>query len=265
MSESFGGAAASSRHAFTTSAELSAGGRRLILVPLGAVEQHGPHLPVGTDSLIATAVAVQVAASRPDVLVAESLSFGSSGHHMNFSGTISLRPSTLMSVIFDVAKSIFTHGDVPVFLNGHGGNKGPQAAAMQELLEAGIQAWALTYFDLLSDVVARLFDNAESAVGHACALETSMVQHLWPDALRGSHVPSAGAQGAWPDPFLYPAQAVQTTRRFEEIDVTGVVGAPRLATSEAGAVLFAAAVDRVGAIIDRIAQSGTRSASSGHH
>lgn len=226
--------------------------RRVVLVPVGAVEQHGPHLPVGTDIWIASAVATRVASARPDVVVLEPVPFGVSGHHMTFPGTVSLRPSTYLALVVDVVTSVARHGDVPVLVNGHGGNKGPLTVALQELVETGTQAWALSYFDHISDVVRELFPRHETAVGHACALETSLVAHLWPELLRAEAIPGPGASGVWPAPFLYFADNVQTPRRFEDLDPVGVVGEPSLYSAEAGSRLFTTAVERVGAVVDRI-------------
>ncbi|WP_153393990.1 creatininase family protein [Ornithinicoccus halotolerans] len=251
MSDLGRGADTGSRYAALTSTEHAAESR-VVLVPVGAVEQHGPHLPVGTDIWIATAVATEVATSRADVLVLEPVPFGVSGHHMSFAGTVSLRPSTYLALVADVVTSVARHGDVPVLINGHGGNRGPLTVALQELVETNTRAWALSYFEHIADVVREVFPRHETAVGHACALETSVVAHLWPGLLRAEAIPGPGARGVWPAPFLYSTDKVERPRRFEELDSSGVVGEPGLQSAEAGRRLFLAAVERVGEVIDRI-------------
>ncbi len=231
-----------------------------MLVPIGAVEQHGPHLPVGTDTWIATEIAERVAAGRSRVLVAEPIPVGASGHHLSFAGTLSLRPSTLVSVLVDLAASIAAHGDTPVFLNGHGGNRPALSLALQELLLEGVRAWSLSYFDELADVLAEVFPDASRAAGHACAMETSILSHLWPEAVSAETVPAAGGQAVWPDPSLFPDAHPQTNRPFEELNPVGVVGQPGLYHPEAGRRLVSAAVSRVGAAVDQIlAQCGSAS------
>lgn len=233
------------------------GGRQAVLVPCGSVEQHGPHLPVGTDAWLAEAVAERVAAPRPGVLLAEPLAYGCSSHHKGFPGTVSLRRQTFLALIVDIATSLAGNGFLPILVNGHGGNRGALTVATQELLDQGVDAWVITYFELIEEDVANLLPGYGSAVGHACALETSMVLHLWPDAVHRERIPERSARGSWPDPFLYSKDRVIHPRLFRDLDPIGVVGDPRLATEELGERLFEAAVKRVGDVVDRIvAESG---------
>jgi creatinine amidohydrolase len=243
-----------SSHACATTHDHASRNRRVVLVPCGAVEQHGPHLPVATDSWVAAAVAREVARTRPTVLVAEPLPYGCSGHHGAFAGTVTLRVPTFVALVTDVASSLARQGDLPVFVNGHGGNRAPLGAALQALLDDGVDAWAISYFELIEREVAEAIPDHHQAVGHACALETSLVMHLWPETVHGERIPGPGAHGAWPDPFLYSRDRVLHPRRFEALDPAGVVGDPRRATPETGARLFEAAVRRVGECVDRIVE-----------
>lgn len=105
----------------------------LIIVPIGAIEQHGPSCPLFTDALIADFLALRLGANN-NVLVAPCIPFGDSLIHLNFSGTISLKPSTLMLVIKDYITSLY-EGGFRKFLvvNGHGDNYGVIVAAFSEL------------------------------------------------------------------------------------------------------------------------------------
>jgi len=96
--------------AYQTSPEVGAEAGRVVLIPTGAVEQHGPHLPLGTDFLIARAIADEVARSSHRVLVAEPLAYGCSWHHQTFPGTVSLSPGTYCAVVEDVCTSLATSG-----------------------------------------------------------------------------------------------------------------------------------------------------------
>ncbi|MEV0719091.1 creatininase family protein [Asanoa sp. NPDC050611] len=224
----------------------------LVVLPVGATEQHGPHLPVGVDSWLAEAVALRAAAIDGATLVAGALPYGCSAHHTGFPGTVTLRPRVFIDVVLDVCRSLHRDGHTSVVVNGHGGNRGPLQVALAELLAEGITAWAVSYFELVGDVAAELFPDPATATGHACALETSLILHLWPAAVDRSAVPPGGTPPSWPDPHLYATGAVQVARRFEAINPTGVIGRPSDADAEAGRRLFEAAADRLADVYARI-------------
>lgn len=225
---------------------------RAVLIPTGAVEQHGPHLPLGTDFLLALAVAQGVAERREAVLVAEPVTYGCSWHHRGFPGTVSVRPSTFVSLVVDVCRSVWDDGAMPILCNGHYGNKAVLDVAVAELAAHGVRAAAFTYLDQLADVLGEHIADWKSAAGHACAVETSLVWHLWPDAVRREAIPAGGTPPTWPDPHLFAAKGVTVVRPFEELNPTGVIGRPELASAELGATLYAAAVERCGEIVDRL-------------
>jgi creatinine amidohydrolase len=211
------------------------------IVPTGAVEQHGPHLPLNTDLLIAEAVAKEVA-DRAEGVTAEPLAYGCSWHHTAFGGTISVRTSTFIALVFDVCSSLSDSGFVPVLLNAHHGNKAPLQVALTDLAETGVRAYAFSYFDPLADVLAEVFPEPSLSVGHACAMETSLVMHLRPELVKREAVPSGGTPPTWPDPHMSGGDDVSVVRPFEEINPTGVIGRPEEASAERGERLFQAAV-----------------------
>jgi creatinine amidohydrolase len=217
----------------------------LVVLPVGATEQHGPHLPVGVDAWLAEAVALAAAARDGVTLVADPLPYGSSAHHTAFPGTLTLRPRVFVDVVTDVCRSLTRDGHVPVIVNGHGGNRGPLALGLAELLADGITAWAVSYFELVADVAAELFPDAARATGHACALETSLILHLWPDAVDTAAIPPGGTPPTWPDPHLYTTDPVVVARPFERLNSTGVIGIPSSASAAAGKRLFDAAAERL--------------------
>lgn len=227
-------------------AALAAAGplRPVAILPSGAVEQHGPHLPMGLDIWLATAVARAAAEGEPGLRVCEPLPYGSSAHHRAFPGTMSLRPETFIAVLADLAEGLWHDGFLPVFLNGHGGNRAALQVAVATLGPRGVTAAAFSYFDLIADVAAEVLPDAAQGAGHACALETSLMMHVLPDAVRTGLIPEGTTPEGWPDPHLYAAPAVAVWRPFEAIRPNGVIGTPSKATPEAGARLFAAAVAR---------------------
>jgi creatinine amidohydrolase len=238
-----------------TSREVAAAEARLAVVPVGATEQHGPHLPLNTDTLLATDIAEAIVARTPGTLVGPVVSLGCSAHHLGFPGTVSLRVATFVATVVDLCRSLAAAGFTVVLLNGHGGNRAPLGVALIELASEGIAAYSFTYWDLLGDVVAaELGPAAPEACGHACALETSLMQHLHPDSVRESLIPSDGTPSTWPDPHMFSSEVVQVVRPFEELSPNGVVGRPSLATPELGRRLFDAAVERGAREVERIMQ-----------
>ena len=236
-----------------TSPEAAEARGSLVVVPIGAVEQHGPHLPLATDIWIASAVARDAVARVDDAFLADPLPVGCSVHHRSFPGTLSLGVDTFIRMICDVATCLFEDGFVPVFVNGHGGNRAPMGAALQRLLEQNVSAWGLTYFETLRDVAIERFGGR--ALGHACALETSISQHLWPELVGELPAPGAGDSEVFPDPSLFSTDPAVRHRRFEEFNELGLVGDPARADPEWGEDVYETAVLRVAEQLRRISTS----------
>jgi creatinine amidohydrolase len=171
----------------------------VLVLPIGAIEQHGPHLPVWTDTLVVEYIAGQAAkrlAGDVPVLVAPVLPYGSSDHHLPFGGTLSLRTSTLMAVLADLGRSAVIAGFTKVFLlNGHGGNHEIAEIAARDLsLEHNIDAAAASWWNIAWPAIldTDAFEHGR-VPGHAGAFETALVLALRPDLVRptptrpGSH------------------------------------------------------------------------------
>lgn len=143
-----------------TSPEAATGG--LVLVPVGSVEQHGPHLPLDTDTVIAVAVAEGVA-REIEAWVAPALSYGSSGEHQSFPGTASVGSDALTHVVVELVRSLRTWADRVVIVNAHGGN----VAALNA-----------------SDEIEWVPCATETVDLHAGFTETSLMLHLRPESVR---------------------------------------------------------------------------------
>ena len=148
---------------------------RVILVPVGSCEQHGPHLPLDTDTRIASAVATAVAEQRDDVVVAPPVTYGASGEHQSFPGTLSIGTEALTTVLVELGRSAFPGGDprhrALVFVNGHGGNSGAVRGAVEILVgEARPVSWWAP--------------QIPGADAHAGRTETSLLLAISPDAVR---------------------------------------------------------------------------------
>ena len=121
-----------------------AGGAHVLLVPLGSTEQHGPHLPLDTDTRIAVAVATEVAARHEHVLVAPALAYGASGEHAGFAGTISIGTEALRLVLVELVRSLGPEIARTVLVNGHGGNADAVRGAVDLLRAEGraVDVWS---------------------------------------------------------------------------------------------------------------------------
>lgn len=124
-------------------AEAGAAGA-LLVVPLGATEQHGPHLPLSTDSEIALALARELSARRPEVVVAPLLPYGSSGEHGGFAGTLSIGREATELVLLELCRSASATYDRVLLISAHGGNAEPLRRAVATLRAEGrdVRSWS---------------------------------------------------------------------------------------------------------------------------
>ncbi len=220
----------------------------LVVLAVGATEQHGPHLPTGTDALVVDAVvrrAAAAAAAGRDLVLAPTLAFGASDHHFPFGGTLSLRVETMTEVLLDLARSVAVSGGRRLLIvNGHGGNRGAcqsaaqRAATAHELHVAYADYWEL----LLADAPPGPADPP--VPGHAGAFESSLVTHLRPELVR--ELPGRAAPA--PGPSL--GVSVQEQASWTRID--GFTDRPADADAEAGQRWFEACVAALAARIERL-------------
>lgn len=211
------------------------GGVDTIIVPLGATEQHGPHLPVGTDTRIATALAERIARNLEDALVAPPVPVGPSDEHAAFPGTLSISPDTLTAVLRDYVSSFESQGFTRVvILPGHGGSFSIVDAAYAELARTeGVDLVAITrlqrYMELLDEGLSAAGIDVDEPVVHAGASETAMLLAIEPSLVEGD-LPE-GHTGTVSAAALF-ADGVET------YDESGVLGDARPATAAAGEVLL---------------------------
>lgn len=162
-----------------------------IIIPIGSVEQHGPNGMIGTDHLCAEVVAKGVG-DEIGCAVAPTLTYGMSQHHLGFTGSATLRPSTLILVVRDVVQSLAVHGFRKFFfINGHGGNVAPVNTAFSEIytevslrksdvaVQCRMSFWSGPRCKALSD---KLYPGAEGH--HATASEVSLSQYYHPEAVK---------------------------------------------------------------------------------
>ncbi|MBE9375515.1 mycofactocin biosynthesis peptidyl-dipeptidase MftE [Saccharopolyspora sp. HNM0983] len=186
----------------------------VLAVPLGATEQHGPHLPLGTDTAIATALCHRLAAAVADVLVAPAVPYGSSGEHAGFPGTVSIGQEAVELLVVELVRSL---DDVAaaVLVNAHGGNRAPLHRAEQRLRSEGrpLLVWSPT---------------GPADDSHAGHTETSVMLHLHPDQVSPERA-ETGATAPLPD-LIEPLR----NHGVRAVSSNGVLGDPTRATAAAG-------------------------------
>jgi mycofactocin system creatininase family protein len=201
-----------------------------LLVPVGSTEQHGPHLPLDTDTRIAEAVARGAAARLGDqVLVAPAVSFGASGEHEMFAGTVSIGQDALRSVLVELGRSAGRWVRRLVFVNGHGGNVGVLRSAV-ELLRA--EGRDVRWHGCGLPVGAGFVRD-----GHAGRTETSLLLALAPELVR-LELARPGNTGSLAS--LLPAMRAGGVRA---VSANGVLGDPAGASAEEGAAMLSALVE----------------------
>ena len=208
----------------------------LAVLPIGSLEQHGPHLPVITDTASASAAAIRGArlvASEIPVLVLPGLWTGMSEHHLPFGGTISLNFDELRGVIRGIVRSLRALGFARLLIvNGHGGNVEPLAVAAREMAhEFGLPVIACTPWFLTRARVGEIADTAETPA-HACEGETSVMLAVAPELVRTERFEDAVRQR--PEPVARYEGFSRFWSFSERAPVTGVRGDPRTATAEKG-------------------------------
>jgi mycofactocin system creatininase family protein len=193
-------------------------GRSVLAVPLGSTEQHGPHLPLSTDTMVATALAERLAEARDDVVVAPPLPYGSSGEHAGFPGTLSIGQRALEVVLVELGRSADDFAGL-VFVNGHGGNAAPLHRAVTALTAEGRRAMAWS---------PRVVDGD----AHAGRTETSLLLAIAPHLVRA---PMAAAGATAPLAELLPALRAGGV---QAVSANGILGDPEGASATEGRALL---------------------------
>jgi creatinine amidohydrolase len=196
--------------------------RPMLVVPCGSTEQHGPHLPLSTDTDIAIALCEGLAASRPGVVVAPPLAYGSSGEHAGFPGTLSIGQQALELVVIELVRSAAEAFDAVVLVSGHGGNAATLTRVVRQLSDEGHQ-------------VHLHFPRWEGDA-HAGRTETALMLALRPEAVR---LDVAEVGDTRPLAELLPALRASGVHG---VSANGVLGDPREATAEEGQALLDSAV-----------------------
>ncbi len=225
-----------------TAAELRALAARdaVVLLPVGATEQHGPHLPTGVDDFLAAEVchrAALLSAGHTDMVVAPSVPVGLSEHHMPFGGTLSLTLGTYHALLRDLCRSVIRAGFSRILIvNGHGGNMTALHALTTELtVELKTPIAYASYFGAGREVVRATLETQDGLM-HACEGETSMIMAALPGLVRHEHLPEAhGPRITLPAESTEPVYVAVT---FDRITESGVAGDARSASAAKGEAML---------------------------
>lgn len=224
-----------------------------IVIAVGAVEQHGPHLPLLVDAVRGDRLAVEVARRLGHTLVAPTIRVGCSEHHMGFRGTISLRRQTLEALCMDYAVSLARHGFRELFfVPSHGGNFGPLADMLDDLRAAvGPGCRIRAYTDLVGfmrfwkSAVASSAPGLQQRVGgHADVAETSEMLTIRPDLVR-SELAAEGHVAEFDEAL---AERI-FTEGFRAVTPSGILGDARGASAVIGEACVSAAADGIAAAL----------------
>lgn len=237
-----------------------------VLVPVGAIEQHGPHLPTDTDAFLAESTALRCAERLEDVIVAPAVPWGLSANHLPLGGTISVQPETYLNLLLDIAKSLIdSRFPNQVWVNGHNSNKLVLGTLVYEVQRRwGVGIGAVTYFDFAAP---HLRDICSTPDFHAGEVETSLVMALG-DGRVQAIPPGTGtlserltsfdaADATRPGPAYVGSSFVE---RFPD----GVAGDPEPATVETGRRLAEANVEGLAQFVSEYAayRRGLRAAAT---
>ncbi len=209
-----------------------AAGNAVAILPVGAQEQHGPHLALATDTIMATGLAERLAAEL-DALLLPALPYGETWTTAGWKGTISISFTTLVALVTDIGASL-AHQKVAalVLVNGHFGNSAPLEQAARALITQHNLPTMILNYPGIEQAAAAVCESTPAAPGfyHADEVETSVVLALRPDAVQMEH-----AQPEYPQ---FPPTFGITPLRLDTFNQSGVFGDPRLATAAKGEQLL---------------------------
>jgi creatinine amidohydrolase len=230
---------------------------KVVVIPLGSMEQHGHHSPILTDTYLVTGVAERVEARlRDDIYLLPTIWLGASDHHLDKPGTVSLENHLYTLMIKNVVRSVAKAGFQRLFfLNGHGGNVVPGTQALTELANESdvynnIWMALASYWTIAApEMTPEKHGMQTPQLSHACEYETSMMLHLHGDIMRTDRV--TASPPLVDTPFYHSEHGGRLTvaKRLTTWAPTGAMGGPQHATPEKGESLLNAIVDEVVACI----------------
>ncbi len=232
---------------------------RVVILNVSATEDHGPHMPLDTDTVLGMAVAEGVARALPDaVFVMPPVPYGFNEHHKDFPGVIWIQPETLIAFVTDVTKSLAHHGFRRILLlNSHGSNHPVlDLAARKTVIETGVICVSASYWNLCADRINAHRKSEVGGIAHAGEFEAAMYKHLHPDLV---HLEKAAPQIVH-DPgsrffnldLARGGGKAMLMRWWSEVSPDGTMGDPTVADAETGRKFLEAAIEETAALVREI-------------
>lgn len=222
--------------------------RRVVLIPVGAIEQHGPHLPIDTDNLLVEQVCERAARRAPEILLcAPPIHYGYNEHNMDFPGTVSIGMETFLNYCYDLGESLSRQGFRRIlWVNGHGSNSelcsliARKVTCRTEALSAAVNYWEAAY-----ETIEAVCEGGPEGRDHACEFETSLYLHLRPELVQQDTIADERAGSRGGPEWLYPSLTGGTFKFmnfWSRMTDSGVNGSPSLASAAKGEAIAEAAV-----------------------
>ena len=234
-------------------------GIELVLIPFGSTEQHGPNLAVSADAAISESLCNLASAEMfPRLLVAPTVPWGVSPHHMDFPGTLTLGAETVIAVFDDMVGSLAEHGFKRfLIVNGHGGNRDISGVVAQELGNRHDLEFSGAVFvpDLIPDHLGSKYQRTDR-VGHACELEVSDALYLCPEIVKRDALAVGDfREEGWDLRETLQRYSVKAAYSMADITNNGALGDARQASVEAGKERMDAAVESLRDILEAVSRS----------
>ncbi len=222
----------------------------VVLIPTGSLEQHGAHLPLLTDSLLASAVTSEVERRlESETLMTPCVWLGASGHHLNFAGTCSASMDGYVASLTAIIESLARHRFHRfLVVNGHGGNTSPNDVALRAFKEKNpnLTLGHIGYYAFGDQAIADSLEGPDKGIQHACEAETSLMMYLHPDKVRTELRRDDGLRS---DP---PTRSL--VKMWDEVSEEGSLGFATKASADKGKVIFEACVSGLVAEVKAIHQ-----------
>lgn len=222
-------------------AEEALKGKPVVLVPVGAVEPHGPQLPLGSDYMVAERMALE-AAKQTDALVTPVIAFGYADLVKNVPGAISLDPHTLEAIINDVVRNLVRHGvEKIIFVNNHRTNANAINYMGRKLREElPVELASFFPWGVIQSFCPSLYEDYAAVFGHGGEPETSVMQYLFPEhvrmdlATKDQYGPIWGYPSKGPSMIDFQGIPIDVYFQTEDVSKTGTRGNPLVASAERG-------------------------------
>jgi creatinine amidohydrolase len=231
---------------------------RVAILPIAATEDHGPHLPLDTDTLIATRLVTTLADRFPEELVVmPTIPYGFNAHHFDFPGVIHIEPETLIAFLTDITKSLARHGFRRILiLNSHGSNAPViDLAARKTVIATEIICVSASHWTLSTEAINEIRRSEMGGIAHAGELETALYLHHDPDNVQMDKAVSQVVHD--PDSRFFNldlagGSKAMLMRWWSAMSPDGTMGDPTVADAEQGRKFFEAAVEATIALVREI-------------